>query len=255
MSRVYFGKYIFRQSFIHSLNPLAKLLSLSLLMSSAAFIDSYSRLIFFIILLAAAAFFAKIRAGELYASVRSFRFFIIFTFLVQMFITETGDFILPIYAEHLQKALLSTLKFILIICYSALFTLTSSPADIAKALFFFIKPFKKIGVNTRNAAISLLVAVRFIPILFEESHKIITAQKLRGLWNHNTFKNKLKFMTKAESFIIPLFTRLTRYAENISITVAYRHNLESHMNLPKISLNDIIFISLSGLSLLVAYVL
>lgn len=256
MTKYYFGKYIFKNSLLHKVNPLAKLAAVSLLMSASAFISNIEELLFLTALLTVGMIMAKITLKELYGSVKTFRFLIIFTFVVQLFFTDKGVFIPVPQIDTIQNALLTTSKFTLIISYSALFTLSASPLEIAKALYFFIKPFKKAGVNTKEAAISILVTIRFIPLLFDEADKIITAQKLRGLWPEKKgFINKLKFITKAESFIIPLFIRLTRWAEYISQTLTYKNNIEKFMTLPCLTRTDIIFISGSIVATWVFYVI
>ena len=94
-----------------------------------------------------------------------------------------------------------------------------------------------------NIGLSLLIAIRFIPLLFEEASKIITAQKLRGVWVTDvTFKEKLKFIFNMDSFIIPLFVRVFHYAEQLSITAMYRQNIDDVLKMQGITLKDIIFL-------------
>lgn len=186
---------------------------------------------------------AKITPKEFYPSIRSFRFLIIFTLLLQTFFTSDGHFLIKPTQEMALNSLYITLRFTLIIAFSALFTITTTPADIARSLYVFIKPFKRLGFDTKSAAVSILVAIRFIPLLFEESDKIITAQKLRGIWTEaTTFKDKFRFFIKAESFVIPLFMRVIYYAEQISVTLCYRDNLEEVMRVKKPSKADVFFL-------------
>lgn len=106
----------------------------------------------------------------------------IYLFLLQCFFGENGSFSIYFTKEAMYNALLSTYQFVLIVAYSCMLTLTTSPSEIAKTLYIFIKPFKIFKVNVENTGLSMLIAVRFIPLIFEEASKIITAQKLRGLW-------------------------------------------------------------------------
>ena len=244
MKKYYFGRYIFKNSFIHELNPLAKLLAVMMLIAASAVQGSPVRLLASVLILFSLTAAAKITPKEFWPSIRSFRFLLILTFFIQAFWTDGGNFIAVPTKEMIFASLLSALRFALIIGYSAIFTITTTPADIARSLYFFIKPFKKIGVNTKDAAISLLVAIRFIPLLFEEADKIITAQKLRGAWpeKNGSWKNKFKFFTKAESFIIPLFMRVVHYAEQISVTLHYRQNLEQVMALSGCGKAEVFFV-------------
>ena len=127
--------------------------------------------------------------------------------------------------------------------YSSILSLTTSPSEIAKSLYLFIKPLKIFKINVENIGLSLLIAIRFIPLLFEEASKIITAQKLRGVWVTDvTFKEKLKFIFNMDSFIIPLFVRVFHYAEQLSITAMYRQNIDDVLKMQGITLKDIIFL-------------
>ena len=101
----------------------------------------------------------------------------------------------------------------------------------------------KADENTFKKGLSMLIAIRFMPLLFEESSKIITAQKLRGVWITDvTFKEKLKFIFNLDSFIVPLFVRVFHYAEQLSITALYRQNIGAVLTLNKINMKDISFL-------------
>lgn len=248
MKKYYFGRYIFKNSFIHKINPLVKLLAVIILIASAALPGSPARLLSSALILACLTAAAGITPKEFWPSIRSFRFLLMLTFLIQAFFTDGGSFTPVPTGEMIWASFLSTWRFALIIGYSAIFTITTTPADIARSLYFFIKPFKKLGVNTKDAAVSLLVAIRFIPLLFEEADKIITAQKLRGAWPEKggSWGNKMKFFTKAESFVIPLFMRVIHYAEQISVTLCYRRNLEQVMAIPGPGRADALFLLISA---------
>ena len=219
-----------------------KLFSIGILIGSAALISTPLGFIATVVILFLLIVLSKITLKEFYPSVRSFRFLIIFTILIQSFFAADGSFTSAPTKESLINAFFVTLRFSLIIAFSALYTITTTPADIARSLYVFVKPFKALKMNVNDAAVSILVAIRFIPLLFEESDKIITAQKLRGIWTADTgFKDKFKFFTTAEAFIIPLFMRILHYAEQVSITLCYRKNLDEVMRIPPFKTYDMIF--------------
>lgn len=243
MKKYYFGRYVHKNSFFHRTGPLIKLFATAVLIATAALANnplSLAAVAFILCLLLAVS---KITPKEFYPSIRSFRFLIIFTLILQTFFTPDGHFLIKPTVEMALNSIYLTLRFAFIIAFSALFTITTTPADIARALYVFIKPFKRLGFDTKSAAVSILVAIRFIPLLFEESDKIITAQKLRGIWTEATsFKDKFRFFIKAESFVIPLFMRVIYYAEQISVTLCYRNNLEEVMRVKRPSRADIFFL-------------
>ncbi len=216
--------------------------------------SSYVKLVYGYGLLAVVLHFSKVSFKEFYPSVRSFRFFFIFTFLVQLFFTAGGSFKLVPDITQVTVATIMTLQFVLVIAYSALFTITTTPSDIARSLFVVAKPLKVFKVNLAEVAVSLLVAVRFIPLLFEESEKIVVAQKLRNGWDsETTWREKFSFFVKAESFIIPLFVRVIRYAEQISLTLHYRQNPVQIMALPSFIARDYVMFVVVIVLAVIAY--
>ncbi len=246
MNKIYFGKYIelANPSFIHRLNPLIKLIIISISAGAIFYfgrnIYSYSIMTFLWLIL---IFLSGKIFKQAFLAVKSFKMLYIFILVTMLFFGENGGFTIYITKEAVYTALLSVYQFILIVAYSCLLTLTTSPSEIAKTLYIFIRPFKIFKVNVENTGLSMLIAIRFIPLLFEEASKIITAQKLRGLWiKDKSLKYKLKFIFNMDSFIIPLFVRVFHYAEQLSITALYRNNIDNVLRLEKVNLKDMLFL-------------
>lgn len=246
MNRFYFGRYIQQEnpSFIHLINPLVKLI-VTAFISGALFYFGKNILSFslFTLLLVILTFFSGKIFIPLFYAVKSFKVLYIFIFITVLFFGEQGSFSIYFKKDDLVCALLGVYQFMLLVAFSSILSLTSSPSEIAKSLYIFIKPLKIFKVNVQNIGLSILIAIRFIPLLFEEASKIITAQKLRGVWvSQVTFKEKLKFIFNLDSFIIPLFVRVFHYAEQLSITALYRQNISEVLYLEKINIKDILFL-------------
>lgn len=246
MNKVYFSKYIelANPSLIHLLNPLIKLVIISI---SAGVIFYFGRNLYSYAVMTFLWFILVFLSGKLFmqgfSAIKSFKMLYIFIFVTMLFFGENGGFSIYFTKEALYNALLSTYQFTLIVAYSCILTLTTSPSEIAKTLYVFIRPFKIFKINVENTGLSMLIAIRFIPLLFEEASKIMTAQKLRGLWfNDKSFKYKIKFIFNMDSFIIPLFVRVFHYAEQLSITALYRTNIDNVLKLNKINLKDVCFL-------------
>lgn len=246
MNRFYFGRYIQQEtpSLIHTINPLIKLIATAL---AAGAVFYFGKNIISFTLLTLLLIILVILSGRLFIpllySIKSFKILYIFIFTTLLFFGEQGNFSIYFTKENLINALAGVYQFILLVAYSSILSLTTSPSEIAKSLYLFIKPLKIFKINVENIGLSLLIAIRFIPLLFEEASKIITAQKLRGVWVTDvTFKEKLKFIFNMDSFIIPLFVRVFHYAEQLSITAMYRQNIDDVLKMQGITLKDIIFL-------------
>lgn len=245
MNNIYIGRYVAKESLIHKINPLAKLLSIVIIIGAVAVAKSYyaialSSFIFVFIL-----YISNITLKEIYLTVKPFIFLLLLTFIIQLLFSKDGSFSLDI-KNNLANSIVVVTQFFLIIALSSIFTLTTSQVDIVRSILFFVRPFKRF-VNINEIAISIIIAIRFIPLLFHEANTIIVAQKIRGIWvkgYKNIFKNASIFF-KAESFIIPLFVKVIDYAEKISITLKYKSNLDKIMIVGKLKPTDYIVIVIS----------
>ena len=68
----------------------------------------------------------------------------------------------------------------MLIIGSSILTLTTTPIDLTDAIERLLKPFEKIKVPAHEIAMMMTIALRFIPILLEETDKIMKAQMARG---------------------------------------------------------------------------
>ena len=59
-------------------------------------------------------------------------------------------------------------------------TLTTTPTQLTDALESLLRPLKKVHVPVHEIAMMMSIALRFIPILVEETDKIMKAQIARG---------------------------------------------------------------------------
>ncbi|MEC9492777.1 energy-coupling factor transporter transmembrane component T family protein [Flexistipes sp.] len=245
LKKNYFGKYRYKNSIFHNMHPLAKffiIISSIILTGLSISLSKISVLIaVFLIFLAA----SKISAREIYSIFKPFRFLLIFTFIIQLFFDNTG--FNPGDLNYTAAAAV-TLKFSLMILFSAVFTATTRPLDIIKILNLLIKPLKIFKINTQDITASGIIALRFIPLLFEEADKIRTAQILR---NEETHKG-LKRIFQIEAFIVPLFFRVIHFSEQIAITLKFRDNWDKvykfdRIKIPEIILTVIYLIFLIGL--------
>ena len=72
-------------------------------------------------------------------------------------------------------------RIILLIAGTSLLTYTTSPIALTDAIERLLSPLKKIKVPVHDLAMMMTIALRFIPTLIEETDKIISAQKARGV--------------------------------------------------------------------------
>ena len=72
------------------------------------------------------------------------------------------------------------IRLIYLVIGSSLMTLTTTPNQLTDGLEKSLRPLNKIHVPVHEIAMMMSIALRFIPILLEETDKIMKAQIARG---------------------------------------------------------------------------
>lgn len=125
-------------------------------------------------------------------------------------ITDTG----------IINATLMTLRLIYLIVGSSLMTLTTTPNQLTDGLEKALKPLNRINVPVHAIAMMMSIALRFIPILIEETDKIMKAQMARGAdFESGTLIQKAKNMVP---LLVPLFVSAFRRADDLAMAMEAR---------------------------------
>jgi energy-coupling factor transport system permease protein len=221
-------------------HPVNKFILTALLVTAAGSARGYIELavcwLFFFVLLL--AFHIDIKAFG--AAQLPFVPFIVFTFLVQLFVGDIGAVISPNFAMF-NAALFFTLRLAAAIAFSLLFIFIADTFEIVKLLHFILYPLKLFRVKPADLAVSMLIALRFIPVLKAEVRKIDDA---RFLISHE----KQKFLSRVYFLIIPLTIRAFNYVEQMSVTLEYRAADSFFFKLPAFNFRDILTICVLAVS-------
>ena len=115
---------------------------------------------------------------------------------------------------------ISMLRLISIVLYTSILTLTTSPTEITYGLEKFLSPLKIIKVPVNKIALSISLALRFIPTLIDQGNKILKSQASRGVDYYNS-NIKDKFMA-IKSMLIPMFVITLKKSDDLADTMAVR---------------------------------
>lgn len=203
LNNIKIGKYYKTKSLIHSMHPLAKLICL-ILFTIATFLinDTIPLVILFSI---AVIFVIMSNVPWLYYFKQLWMMKILIIFIIVI------NLILKI---SLIDSLYVIAKIILIVIYSSIYIFTTTPKETTFSLQRLLSPLRFIGVNSNKIAYTISMAIRFIPIVMEESNKILKAQASRGI-DFNNSKLKDKFLA-LKSLILPIFILSFKKADEIS---------------------------------------
>ncbi|WP_322962578.1 energy-coupling factor transporter transmembrane component T [Mycoplasmopsis cynos] len=108
----------------------------------------------------------------------------------------------------------------IMILTTSLLTNTTRPILLNKSIESLLWPLKFLFVPTHIVATIISIALRFIPTLVDEAHRIIKAQSSRGVdFKHGNTKEKIIAFT---TLIIPLFVSSFQKAEDLSNSMETR---------------------------------
>lgn len=103
---------------------------------------------------------------------------------------------------------------------SSIMTLTTTPNQLTDGLESLLGPLKKIKVPVHEIAMMMSIALRFIPILLEETDKIMKAQIARGAdFESGNIIQKAKSMVP---LLVPLFISAFRRANDLAMAMEAR---------------------------------
>lgn len=220
------GQYFPGNSPIHRLDPRAKLLFVILYI--AAVFSSKNYLSFAVILLFTLGIIllSRISFRTILKSLKPILFIMLFTVVMNIF-WSGGEHLLfsfgfiHIYAEGLRFAILTALRLVLLVSGTfVLLSYTTSPVALTDAIERLTHPLSKIGVPTHEFAMMMSIALRFIPLLIEETDKIMSAQKARGAnFETGSLISRAKAMIP---ILIPLFISSFRRADELAAAMECR---------------------------------
>jgi ABC-type cobalt transport system, permease component CbiQ and related transporters len=109
----------------------------------------------------------------------------------------------PIYWDSFAEAGRILMRLMLMIELSLILTATTKPLDLTYALEWYMIPLKWIGFPSHVVAMTITLALRFIPTILEDVNRIMKAQASRGVdFEHGKLGAKFRAII---SLIVPLF--------------------------------------------------
>jgi energy-coupling factor transport system permease protein len=153
-------------------------------------------------------------------------FLIFFTFFMNIFMTG-GDtllfsfFFLIVYLVCIFFVVFMLTRIVSLVCATSIFiTYTTSPTALTGAIESLLSPLRKIKLPVHEFAMMMTITLRFIPVLLDETEKIINAQKARGADFYSG--NILKRAKALVPILIPLIVSAFSRAEELAVAMECR---------------------------------
>ena len=213
------GQYVPLQSPVHSLDPRAKLFLLVGIMA-AIFPSNDPISLFFCVM----ALFGVIQLSGLswrmiLSSSRPVLFLALFTFLFNVVANAWGAGFHGLF-NGLYQGMLVASRLLLLVFFAVLLPLTTAPLELADGLEAVLSPLSRFGFPAHECAMMMGIALRFIPLLMDETDRIVKAQVSRGaqLDQGNLLRRMIAFFP----VLIPLFIIIFKRAEELALAMEAR---------------------------------
>ena len=225
MDNMILGRYIPGDSIIHRLDPRSKLLAMFLLIVISFWANNpVTNLLLFVV----TGIFISLSGVPLsffIKGLRSMFFLIAFTTIFQLFFISSGQVLweigfIKITSHGIEQAGIIFCRFVLIIFYSTLLTLTTMPLSLATAVESLLGPLKRFKVPVHEIGLMLSMSLRFVPTLMDDTIRIMNAQKARGVdFGEGSIIQKVKAMIP---ILIPLFATSLKRADSLATAMEAR---------------------------------
>jgi energy-coupling factor transport system permease protein len=108
----------------------------------------------------------------------------------------------------------------MLIIGSSLMTLTTTPSNLTDGMEKLMKPLNALKVPVHEIAMMMAIALRFIPVLLEETDRIMKAQMARGADFESG--NLIKRAKNLIPLLVPLFISAFRRAGDLALAMEAR---------------------------------
>lgn len=209
LNNITIGKYYPVRSRVHLMNPLSKIICTITFVLMCLFANSMLMNAMLFILVMLMIINSHIPVKYFFKTIRSLRFILLFTIIFNM--------LLNIYFE---TTLIMLSRLILLVLYTSILTLTTPPTEITYGLEKFLSPLKVFKVPVNRMALSISIALRFIPTIIDEGNKILKSQACRGI-DYNSSNIKDKFVA-IKALIVPMFVLTIKRADELADAMEVR---------------------------------
>ena len=218
------GQYYPTNSILHRLDPRVKLIGTMLFVISIFLLSTWTGYAVATFFLFSIIIISKVPLKFMIKGLRPIIFLMMFTMIFNVFFTK-GEVlwqvgVIGITREGLVVAGKMLIRLIYLILGSSLMTLTTTPTQLTGALERTLRPLNRIKIPVHEIALTMSIALRFIPILLEETDKIMKAQTARGA----DFESGglVKRVGSMVPLLVPLFVSAFRRADDLAMAMEAR---------------------------------
>lgn len=218
------GQYYFADSILHRLDPRVKLLGTILYIVSLFVFKGLIGFVLATVFVFAMMGLSKVPAKMMWKGLKAIWILVVITALCNMMFTPGEDiFVIGVFHlthEGIYNAVFFSIRLIYLVLGTSIMTLTTTPNKLTDGMEKGLHGFNRIGVPVHEIAMMMSIALRFVPLLGEETDRIKKAQMARGA----NFDGK-NIIQKAKSLIpilVPLFVSAFHRATDLALAMEAR---------------------------------
>lgn len=218
------GQYYPVDSALHRLDPRTKLFGTLVYIVALFLCDSWQGYLLAAAFLALNIRLSRVPFSYMVRGLRGILFLLLLSVSFNLFLTDGRVLfrlgIFKITEEGLETAGFMALRLIFLVLGSTVMTLTTTPNALTDGMekgLGFLKAFR---VPVHEISMMMSIALRFIPILMEETDKIMKAQMARGAdFESGNLFQKARAMVP---LLVPLFVSAFRRATDLAMAMEAR---------------------------------
>ena len=218
------GQYYQADSVLHRMDPRVKLTATLLYIVSLFIVKNYIGYMIAAIFLLLCILLSKVPVKFMIRGMKSLLILMVIASIFNL-ISVPGEVLFTVWKFNISKegiitAIKMVIRLVFLIMGSSVMTLTTTPNNLTDGLERVMKPLKVIKVPVHEIAMMMSIALRFIPILMEETDKIMKAQMARGVdFETGGLIKKAKNMVP---LLVPLFVSAFRRANDLAMAMEAR---------------------------------
>ena len=219
------GQYYPADSILHKLDPRVKLVATITFVVALFLINNWIGYLVATVFLVSVIRLSKVPFRFIVRGLKTIFIILMITLVFNLFLTPGDRVLVQIWKlritdRGLHTAIFMAIRLVYLIIGSSLMTLTTTPNDLTDGLETLLSPLKKIHVPVHEVSMMMSIALRFIPILLEETDKIMKAQIARGVdFEHGNLIQRAKNLVP---LLVPLFISAFRRANDLAMAMEAR---------------------------------
>ncbi len=219
------GQYFPGKSIIHRMDPRTKLVLLIVYIVALFMAVSWISYGVMFVFLSGSIALSRVRLKAFLKGLKPLVFILFFTAILNVFFTAEGTVLvsywrITITTGGLIRAFFMLMRILMLVTGTFLLTYTTSPIALTDGLESLLSPLKKIRLPVHELSMMMCIALRFIPTLIEETDKIMSAQKARGVDFESG--NLMKRVRALIPILVPLFISSFRRADELATAMECR---------------------------------